>query len=399
MCCASYEGVPLNKQLYEDLCENHEKYVKEEQIKLPQFYRYQPPQYYKVKAKKGQEKTPEQYIEDRSYFENFLKQKDLYDTWPRTETGHCSRDERVMLDYAIIPEIAQYHAAKKRIKQIQFFRKDKETGQPQIAKYVTCQNGQLRQRPDCGTFGTTTSRNAHRTVSFIMGMERRLRAKLLGCPPDCELVIADYSAQEVWIAGALSEDKNQLKASKIDPYLDFAIANGLAPQGATKHSHGEIREVCKSVVLAAFYGMGLKSLSRKIQKSEFETKEIYAKNRAYYHQFFEWQEKFLINHKDKSYYELKDGWPLFDNLDHNGDYKTCPAMNFPIQGHGAVIMRKVVDLFSQNNVRLIYTLHDEFAVLCYKEDKENTKQLIERLMQEACSYYFPDCEPPRVGFK
>jgi hypothetical protein len=126
------------------------------------------------------------------------------------------------------------------------------------------------------------------------------------------------------------------------------------------------------------------------------------KNKELYATFFAWRDEFLENHQFSEYYELPDGWPLLHNRKQNGEYKTCPAMNFPIQGTAAVIMRKVVELFFDaklKNTRLIYTLHDEFGVLCTTDYEEETKNFMKQIMQDACRHYFPALEPPRVGFK
>lgn len=81
-------------------------------------------------------------------------------------------------------------------------------------------------------------------------------------------------------------------------------------------------------------------------------------------------------------------------------------MNFSVQSHGAVILRKAVDLFYINrytlpskDIRIIYTLHDEIGVVCPTVYKNHTENFMVTVMQDACRYYFPKYDPPRIGFK
>ena len=308
-------------------------------------------------------------------------------------------------DFATIPEIEQFRKGKKRIQNIQFFKPDRD-GIPTISKSVTESDGILWQHPEFMAFGCATSRNAHKSKTFIMGMEKNLRKELLKAPEGFVILQPDFSAQEVWIAGALSQDKNQLNAAHEDPYVHFAKAGGYIPPDGTKDTHKKERDICKTVVLASFYGMGFDSLKNKLQLPEGVVQVLQQFNKVFYAQFFVWRDKFVKDHKNLRYAALLDGWPLLDNLDKHGNHKTCPCMNFPIQGTGAMIMRRVVDLFYQNRhrlnsneVRLIFTLHDEFGVLCPKECEIEVQDFMRQIMQDACRFYFPKFDPPRVGFK
>jgi hypothetical protein len=405
MASVSWHGLPINKAVYEQLTQTYQTRIEEEQGKLPDFYRYEPPQPYKIKAKRGQIRVPGHYIQDYTKFVLFLRRHQLDHDWPRTPTGKFSTDEKVLSQFQVVPEIEDFWLGRKRMKHIEFFKPD-ENGVPKIAQFVTEENGMLWQHPEFGTFGTNTSRNAHKTKTFIMGMERNLRKTLLGCPEGMVVLQPDFSAQEVWIAGALSGDKNQLRAAFEDPYLFFGRVAGIVPENGDKYTHERERDICKTVVLAAFYGMGFQSLKNKLQLPTAQVRDLQQKNRELYATYFQWRDKFLADHQRTRYYELPDGWPLLHNQKPNGEYKVCPAMNFPIQGTAAVIMRKVVDLFFERGkfpafkeVRLIYTLHDEFGVLCPIQYKHETQEFMKKIMQSACRHYFPALEPPRVGFK
>lgn len=401
-CCdMSYHGLPINQTVYNDLCKTYTTRVEAEQAGLPKFYRYNPPKFYVTKPKFGQLKEPGSYTQDQELFERYVMDNNLRANWPKTEKGALKCDEATLQKYSSYPEINALWTAKKRIKQIEQFKPD-ENGNPKINKFLTMENGILLQHPEFGTFGAATSRNAAKTSTFIMGMERKLRGEILGCLPGMVLLQPDFSAQEVWIGGALSGDKNMLKAAFEDPYIAAGKEAGVIPSHGNKKSHSAERDIFKTIVLAGFYGMGHETLKIKLKKNDDEVRKLRNFIRKHYATFYIWQQEFLIRHKKSRYYELADGWPMLDNQKSTGTYKTTTAMNFPIQGHGAVILRKVVELFYANrpkNTRLIYTLHDEFGVLCPTESEAVIKEFMTEIMQAACKHYFPSYDPPRVGFK
>ena len=79
------------------------------------------------------------------------------------------------------------------------------------------------------------------------------------------LVQLDFKAQEIYVAAALSEDRRLLEDLEGDPYLGFAIRSGVAPLGATKTTHGPLRELFKPAMLGIIYGMGEQTLAAKLR--------------------------------------------------------------------------------------------------------------------------------------
>jgi hypothetical protein len=136
-----------------------------------------------------------------------------------------------------------------------------------------------------------------------------------------------------------------------------------------------------------------------------ETSNLLRCLRSYYSTFFQWQNKFLTTHPRTKYYELQDGFPIFENYNAKGQTYIPTMMNLPIQGNGAVILRKAVCLFYDErsklpsaDMRIIFTMHDEMAVMCPSKYEEAGKTFTMRAMQNSCRYYFPQYEPLRVEF-
>jgi hypothetical protein len=104
---------------------------------------------------------------------------------------------------------------------------------------------------------TRTGRNQPqgKDLAFLMSLPSWTHGAIK--PPEGYGIVGlDWTAQEIGIGAQLSGDP-ALIADYLagDPHLQFAIRSGLAPEGATKESHGEIRDLIKPVSLGIAYGI------------------------------------------------------------------------------------------------------------------------------------------------
>ncbi len=172
-------------------------------------------------------------------------------TWPRHETGALKLDEdtfKMMASaYPILRPLQELRHALSGLRL-----NDLAVG------------GDGRNRTVLWAFKSKTGRNQPSNSQFIFGPAVWLRG-LLKPSQGQAIAYIDYEQQEFGIGGALSGDAKMLDAySSGDPYMAFAIQVGAAPRGATKGSHGEIRDRFKECVLAVQYGMGEHSLAHAI---------------------------------------------------------------------------------------------------------------------------------------
>lgn len=80
----------------------------------------------------------------------------------------------------------------------------------------------------------------------------------------------------LWMAG--DTERLNLLASGGDPYMYNAIAMGRAPQGATKDTHGKIRQEYKSVTLGGNYQLGWRTYMALERKNGSRIDEIKAQS-------------------------------------------------------------------------------------------------------------------------
>ena len=174
------------------------------------------------------------------------------------------------------------------------------------------------------------------------------------------LAYCDWSSQEIAIAAALSGDELLWDAYHTgDPYLAFAIAAGLAPPDATKQTHKAIRNRCKAVVLGTNYGMSAYGVAQAAKIHELEAKALLQKHRETYRKFWAWAE----NNKDRGLLGLKletcFGWPIQVTA---GDAKPNTFLNWPMQAHGAEMMRIACILAVERGIQLCAPIHDALLI-------------------------------------
>jgi DNA polymerase I len=185
--------------------------------------------------------------------------------WPRTEvSGGLALDDDTFLEQAALhPELPELQALRE-LRATQ--------GRLRLIGLEIGADG--RNRCALMPFQAITGRNLPSASKFIFGPARWLRG-LIRPPAGYGLAYLDYSSQEILIAAALAGDERLVEDYAAgDPYLRFAITAGLAPQDATKQTHGHVRDACKSLFLGIGYGMQAPSLAQKAGITIPEAREL-----------------------------------------------------------------------------------------------------------------------------
>jgi hypothetical protein len=203
----------------------------------------------------------------------YLAGQGLLDTWPRTnKCGRLSTDQDTM------KEQARTHPQLENLRQMLLLE-----GTLHDFKLEVGADG--RNRTSLWAFSTATGRNAPSNAKFIFGASAWWRG-LIKPAEGRAIAEIDYSAQEIAIAAALSGDPELIKAvESSDPYIAFAVRAGLAPVGATKASHPELRRICKIAVLGINYGMGARSLAAGTGLSIIEAQALHRQLKTIYEPF------------------------------------------------------------------------------------------------------------------
>ncbi|OPZ24342.1 MAG: DNA polymerase I [bacterium ADurb.BinA186] len=187
-----------------------------------------------------------------------------------------------------------------------------------------------------------------------------------------------------------SEDTEMIKAYLSgDVYLAFAKKSGMVPETATKESHKFERNLAKSTVLGISYLMTKFGLAIKLSQdtgktfSEDDAQGLIDAFYETYPVFHSYQtETIPFIYSEAGFIRLNDGWFMFGD---NDNFRS--VFNVGIQGAGAAIMRKAVDMAVRKGLKVIFTLHDAIYIE-YPVGQEHHVQILNDCMSLATADYY-----------
>ena len=143
-----------------------------------------------------------------------------------------------------------------------------------------------------------------------------------------------------------------------DIYMAFAIEAGAAPQGATKASHPEIRDLYKIVVLATQYGQSAVGLSKALGIPVWQAQELLNLHRRVYARYWEWSEwrsqLAIFDRKIDTVFL----WPLHVT----GRTKPRTISNFPMQANGSEMLRWACCFATEEGIEVHAPVQDALLV-------------------------------------
>lgn len=395
-------GFPMDVELIKDVFNNREeiKYLISKECNEKTGF-----EIYRAKVKK----RPKELSFNLQAFEDFLKANNMYDSWEKTDNKKVSTKEDVFEKFMQVDEtIARYEGT--AIDYIYDARNTiKQLNSTDLSTLLT-KDGYIRTPPF--PFNQKSGRSSPKPkLGFILNLVPWIRNTILPKPGKA-FISADWSQQEIGLAGYFSQDKKLLESYETDHYLVNAIATGYAPQGATKKTHPNERNLMKAPSLGIIYGMGLKSMAFrvetamgwsndkekvdldmwKVKDGEFEKSIKQVSKRAfdvasnfidghknYYRRYWDYVEEHHAQSIRKGYYKVPvTGWMYFVEENHS----PMQLQNIPNQAGGAAVMQLAYIHASRNGLTIVCPLHDALYVECDEKDIEETKKKLLHFMAE-----------------
>jgi hypothetical protein len=409
--CIECNGIPLDIEKIKTFSENYSKLS----VDIPT-------QCNKVRPFFVWDEKKSKFTRNYNLFKDFVTDSGI--PWPKTEKGKFKQDKKTLesLQNSFL-EVRTYHNTISSLKEIGYFAPTR------LEKMLDSIGSDNHWRGSLMPYGSATSRNQPRpSTGYVFGMSRWLRNLVSGV-----IIGGDYSAQEIYIQGYLSNDLNMLDSYKTgDPYTWFAKKSGIIPSDIDRKKGvfyqndvpvneelqlkcSQSRALCKSMLLGLGYGMGEDSLGLRLTAANIEAlpedervlllrgdktlqektkivgredKALYPKKQRadYYLDMYEriystyknWKTQVYNNYRYSGSIVLSDGWT---RIGYDGN-KTS-VVNFPVQGEAAVILRKAVDLCLNNGLKVSTTLHDAIYIETTQEDKLKDSELLHKCMSEA----------------
>lgn len=274
-------------------------------------------------------------------FETYLQRHGI--AWPRHESGALDlQDETFKL-------MALAHPALHPLRELR-----KTMAQTRLMELPVGADG--RNRTSLWAYSTKTGRNAPSNAKSVFGAAVWLRC-LVKPGPGRGLAYIDYEQQEIGVAAALSCDSAMASAYESgDPYLAFAEQAGLAPAGATKASHATERELCKKLLLALQYGMGVTTLAGHLGQSPAHARELLRLHREAYPQFWRWSDGAVDHGVLFNSLHSAFGWAL------KGPQRIPALRNYPMQANGAEMLRLACNYALEAGVMVCMPVHDALLI-------------------------------------
>ena len=278
-------------------------------------------------------------------FENWVSEQAI--PWPKTDTG------KLKLDEVTFRQMSRSYTQAAALHELRFI-----LGKMRTLKLTVGRDG--RNRTLLSPFASKTSRNQPSTTKSIFGNPTWVRPAI---KPDAGFGLAyvDFSSQEIAIAAALSGDPKMWQAyTSGDPYMAFAIQAGLAPKGATKATHKEIRNRCKQIVLGLGYGMGAEALALSAGIHRVEANGLLNSHKMTYRIFWKWAEANQMRALMGEPLVTPLGWKI--QLRKDPDPNERSLLNWPMQSTGADIMRLAACMLTEAEIEVCCPVHDAFLV-------------------------------------
>jgi hypothetical protein len=220
-------------------------------------------------------------------------------------------------------------------------------------------------------FKSDTGRNQPKARQFLFAQSAWTRG-FIKPAPGCAVAYLDWNAAEFAIAAALAQDATMLEAYKSgDPYLRSAISMGFAPEGATKETHGAIREIFKEWLLSAQYGATAESLAdrlppelaAKVPNPLASAQEFLEKHRRLYFRYWQWAEaRVEIVMHETGCEETLFGWRHHRNTRLKDWQVQNQSLNFPMQSTCAEILRWTLIYATESGIEVLASVHDALLV-------------------------------------
>jgi hypothetical protein len=294
--------------------------------------------------------------------------------WPMLSNGQPALDDDTFREMARL-----HHGDIALLREVRY-----ALAQMRLHELAIGRDGRNRVLLSC--FSSRTGRNQPSNSAFVFGSSVWERC-LIQPGRDRAVAYIDYSGQEYGIAAGLSGDPVMGEDYRSgDPYLAFAKRAGAVPVDATKETHARQRELFKVCCgLGAMYGAGEHSLAVLLGIQPVEARELLRLHRQTYPIFWQWSDRVearaLLTNRMRTVF----GWTL-----HIGPNVNARSIrNWPMQSHGAEMLRLACCLATERGVMVCAPIHDALLIEAATGDIENAVEATRQAMREASALVLP----------
>lgn len=320
----------------------------------------------------------------------------LGDKPKKTKTGQYATGEDVLLklinDHPIVPKILEYRE----------YEKLRSTYVDALPKLISPRDGRIHTdyRQAVAATGRLSSNNPNlQNIPIRTEKGRQIRKAFIPRNGDFLFMSADYSQIELRIAASFAKDETMIEAFKNKRDIHATTAAKVfkvPPERVTP----DMRRKAKEVNFGILYGSTAFGLAQNLNIPRSEAAEII---QSYFREFpaiKKYIDNVIQQAREKEYVETIMGRRRYlrdinsRNIATRG-FAERNAINAPIQGSAADIIKlamvRIHRWISDNNMktRMILQVHDELVFDVHRDEVDEVKENVVRLMKSAAQLEVP----------
>lgn len=252
-------------------------------------------------------------------------------------------------------------------------------------------------RPRINILGTQTGRCGSKpSTGFIYTMGKAFRG-LINPPEGYVIVELDYHSEEIGCQAYLSGDKTMAEMYEGPDYY-MAISYQLDPKmkDEPKDIQKAKRKKYKVIALMSNYGCGAAHLAEIAGIPESEARDTLKDLKTMFKTYWKYVGKCLDKCGEGASIAFSDGFRI-----KNAGGKVTSLGNWPFQGVGALILRKLLIELYKANIRVVAPIHDAIAFMCKESEWKEVSDKVSQIMRDVskeCLGTLVDVGDPEVTF-
>ncbi len=294
---------------------------------------------------------------------------------PETERGNISTDDKTLAEFSHIKEVRDILEIRRVKKSLDKLK--------EIGSFL--RNG--RVYPEFKQIGAVTGRMSSSNPN-VQNIPRDMRS-LFRAEEGNLFVIADFSQIELRIAAEYVGDPSMIRALREGKDMHRYTAS-LVLEKPEEEVTKEERQIAKAMNFGLIYGISARGLSEYARSSygvdlDVDSADTFRKKFfKFFHHFKEWHDQVKRELREK---EEVRGMTLLGR-----PYRATTftdAVNYPIQGTGADLLKLAVLMFSVElkkrglPAKIVNLVHDEIVVECQEEVSGEVRESLENAMIQA----------------
>lgn len=235
-------------------------------------------------------------------------------------------------------------------------------------------------RPSFGLLRAVTGRCGMKpSTGFVYTMPKFVRG-LVDPPEGWVTMEFDYASQEIGVQAYVTKDKVKADMYEHPQYGKYYcdIAHSFWPDFVSKEDHRY--KTAKQMALMTEYGCGAEKLASCAGVKYKLAEKFIIHMRKLFPVYWKYVDKLTAKIIDRN----KRAWfPDGFGVTASKDARPTTFGNFPFQGMGAYILRRICVELYKANIRLVAPVHDAVIVMCEEHRKDEVAKQVQYIMEKA----------------